>query len=167
MHTTYTSVPFKPTPTIPLQLQSLSTATVPLQLQSLSTATVPLQLQSLSTATVPLQLPTLGRSPYSQPPAASHSLVYKLEFDSIQVEQSFHSRFRSFWESNPGIAAVHLGCRHSHPLLFDASHPHPVLPSSREKRGTDSLSKLDEFSPYLLPPPPLGGGNPLSTFRGT
>jgi hypothetical protein len=98
MHTTYSSVPFKPTPTVPLQLQSLSTPTVPLQLQSLSTPTVPLQLQSLSTPTVPLQLQslstptvplqlsTLGRSAYSQPPAASHSLVYKLHFDSIQVE---------------------------------------------------------------------------------
>jgi hypothetical protein len=86
MHATYSSVPLKPTPTVPLQLQSLSTPTVPLQLRSLSTPTVPLQLQSLSTPTVPLQLSTLGTSAYSQPPAASHSLVYKLHFDSIQVE---------------------------------------------------------------------------------
>ncbi len=46
--------------------------------------------------TVPLQLPPIGRSAYSQPPAASHYLVYKLHFNSIHVEQSFHSRFRSF-----------------------------------------------------------------------
>jgi hypothetical protein len=64
MHKKYSSVPFKPTPTAPLQLQSLSTSTVPLQ------------LQSLSTPTVPLQLPLLGISAYSQSPAASHSLVY-------------------------------------------------------------------------------------------
>jgi hypothetical protein len=50
MHTTYSSIPFKPTPT------------------------------------VPLQLPPIGRSAYFQTPAASHSLVYKLHFDSIQVE---------------------------------------------------------------------------------
>jgi hypothetical protein len=50
MHTTYSSVTFKPTPT------------------------------------VPLQLPPIGRSACFQTPAASHSLVYKLDFDSIQLE---------------------------------------------------------------------------------
>jgi hypothetical protein len=155
IHTTYSSVPFKPTPTVPLQLQFLSRPTVPLQ------------FQSLSRPTFPLQLPPLGRSAYSQPPAASRSLVSKLRFDSIQVEYSFHSWFRSSREPNPGIAVVHLGCRHSHPLRFDPSDPHPVLQSSREKRGTDSLSTLDEFSLNLFPPPALRGGNPLSTFRGT
>jgi hypothetical protein len=62
MHTKYSFVPFKPT------------------------STVPLQLQSLSTPNFPLQLPPLGRYAYSQPPVASHSLLYKLHFDSIQVE---------------------------------------------------------------------------------
>ncbi len=60
MHRTYNAVPFKPTPTVPRQHQSLSTPTVPLQLQSLSTPTVPLQLQSLCTPPVPLQLQSLS-----------------------------------------------------------------------------------------------------------
>ncbi len=101
MHKTYSSVPLNPlllsrcdSSSIlhPLPRRDSSLIIHPLslslQLQSHYTPTLSLslQLQSHSTPTVPLQLPLIGRSAYFQTPAASHSLVYKLHFDFIQVE---------------------------------------------------------------------------------